>query len=127
MSSAEGQEVSGREEEMEGALQCTDAIPPIPPIACESRRMRCTCLILYSHMKELRSNPIETPVKGQRESISTINRQLVRPLQIVEDHLISFVKVCFSIIANCSSTVPSSPKMLLCKQSCFNIKKHLAI
>lgn len=52
-----------REEEVEGALQSTGAIALSPQAACESRRRRLTCLfsslILYSHMKELRSNLIE--------------------------------------------------------------------
>lgn len=46
--------------------------------------------------------------------------------RVLKSHLISFVKVCFSIIANYSSTVPESLQMLLCKHTCFNSKGHLA-
>lgn len=46
--------------------------------------------------------------------------------RVLKGHLISFRKVCFSIIANYSSTVSESLKMLLCKHTCFNSKEHLA-
>lgn len=112
------------EEEMEGALQCIDTIPLMPPIACKSRRMRCTCLpasplILYSHV-ELRPNLIE---KGRDSPLVLSIGNLTGLCRLLK--IISFVKVRFSIIANYSSTVLESPKMLLCKQSCFTIKKHL--
>lgn len=120
-----------REEEVEGALQSTAAIALSPQAACESRRRRLTCLfsslILYSLMKELRSNLIEwerCQQKGKGESISPLTIHLA--LQSVKNHLISFVKVCFSIIANYSSTVLQSLKMLMDKHTCFYSEEHLA-
>lgn len=123
MSSAGGKEARGgrRDGRCSAVHRC---LPLMPPIACKSRRMRCTCLpasplILYSHM-ELRPNLIE---KGRESPLVLSIGNLTGLCRLLK--IISFVKVCFSIIANYSSTVLESPKMLLCKQSCFTIKKHL--
>lgn len=80
----QGEKRHVRQEEVEGALQSTGAIPLSPQIAGESRRRRLTCLltsplILYSHMKESRSNLIRTgkvPAKGQGEPISPLTTHL---------------------------------------------------
>lgn len=66
----------------------------------------------------------EVPAKGQGESISPLTIHLA--LQSVRNHLISFVKVCFSIIANYSSTVLESLKMAMGKDTCFYSEEHLA-
>lgn len=55
----------------------------------------------------------QAPVKGQGESISTINRQLVWPLQIFEE---SFKKLCESLFQRYSELFQlESLKMLLRK------------
>lgn len=120
-----------REEEVQGALQSTAAIPLSPQGACENMRRRLTCLftslVLYPHMKEPRSELTgmgQVPVKGQGCSISPLTIHLA--LQSVRKHLRSFVKVCFRIITNYFSTVMESPKILLCEHTCFNSKEQLA-
>lgn len=78
----QGEKRHVRQEEVEGALQSTGAIPLSPQIARESRRRRLTCLltslILYSHMKESRSNlrTGKVPAKGQGEPISPLTTHL---------------------------------------------------
>lgn len=64
------------------------------------------------------------PAKGQGESISPLTIHLA--LQSVKNHLISFVKVCFSIIANYSSTVLQPLKMVMGKHTCFYSEEHPA-
>lgn len=62
---------------------------------------------------------METPVTLSLGNLFSICR-------LLKNHSISFGKDWFIIIANYSSTVPLSPKMLLREQCCFDIKEHRA-
>lgn len=116
-----------REEEVEGALQSTGATLLGPQVACESRRLTChfASLILYSPVKEIQ------PDRNRKDASKRAGRvhQSSHNSPGFAEYQESFNKLCESLFQHCNKlfhTVLESPKMLLCKHTCFNKKEHLA-